>query len=57
VRGIQVVDSEVPLSEMFGYANALRSVSQGRANYSMQFKEYRETPASIQEAIVSERKK
>jgi elongation factor G len=48
-----VVDCEVPLAEMFGYATDLRSMTQGRATYSMQFEKYSETPASIAEAIIS----
>ena len=55
-KGTQVVDAEVPLSEMFGYATALRSMTQGRAGYSMEFSEYRETPKSVQEAVVSSKK-
>ncbi|MEM7096378.1 MAG: elongation factor G [Actinomycetota bacterium] len=52
-RGVnQVVKALVPLSEMFGYANDLRSRTQGRASYSMQFDSYQETPASVQEEIV-----
>ena len=52
-RGLnQIVNALVPLSEMFGYANDLRSRTQGRASYSMQFDSYQETPASVQEEIV-----
>ena len=47
-----VIDCEVPLAEMFGYATDLRSATQGRATYSMQFEKYSETPASIAEAII-----
>jgi len=47
----QVVDSEVPLGEMFGYATDLRSQTQGRATFSMQFNHYEEVPASIAESI------
>ncbi len=47
------VNCEVPLAEMFGYATDLRSMTQGRATYSMQFEKYSETPASIAEAIIS----
>lgn len=47
----KVVSAEVPLSEMFGYATDLRSMSQGRASYSMEFAKYSEAPASITEAI------
>ncbi len=50
-KGVQVIDSEVPLSEMFGYATTLRSMTQGRASYSMHFKEYREVPRAKQEEI------
>ncbi len=47
------IDCEVPLAEMFGYATDLRSATQGRATYSMQFEKYSETPASIAEAIIT----
>ncbi len=50
-KGIQVINAEVPLAQMFGYATTLRSLSQGRASYSMDFAEYREVPASVQEAV------
>lgn len=46
------IDCEVPLAEMFGYATDLRSATQGRATYSMQFKKYSEAPASVTEAII-----
>ncbi len=46
------VSCEVPLSEMFGYATDLRSTTQGRATYSMQFEKYNETPAQIAESII-----
>ena len=49
----QVIAASVPLSEMFGYATKLRSVSQGRAVYTMQFGHYAEVPKSIAEEIVS----
>jgi len=48
----KTVSCEVPLSEMFGYATDLRSATQGRATYSMQFEKYNETPANIAEAII-----
>jgi elongation factor G len=52
-RGLnKIVNALVPLSEMFGYANDLRSRTQGRASYSMFFDSYKETPASVQEEIV-----
>ncbi len=47
------IECEIPLAEMFGYATDLRSATQGRATYSMQFEKYSETPASIAEAIIS----
>jgi len=52
----QVVKANVPLSEMFGYATSLRSNTQGRGTYSMQFSHYTETPKSIAEEIVKSRK-
>ncbi|MBK1708622.1 elongation factor G [Marichromatium gracile] len=47
----KVIRAEVPLSEMFGYATDLRSATQGRATYSMEFSKYNEVPASIAEAV------
>ncbi|MEX1112210.1 MAG: elongation factor G [Candidatus Andersenbacteria bacterium] len=52
--GIKVVDAFVPLADMFGYATQLRSMSQGRANYSMEFDHYQAVPKNIQEALVGE---
>jgi len=49
----QIVRAHVPLSEMFGYSTDLRSRTQGRATYSMQFDSYQQTPASVQEEIVA----
>jgi len=51
--GIQIIRTLVPLSEMFGYATDLRSLSQGRAVYSMHFKSYQEAPKNIAQQIVS----
>ncbi|MBU1723367.1 MAG: elongation factor G [Gammaproteobacteria bacterium] len=51
-NGSMVVRAEVPLGEMFGYATDLRSATQGRASYSMEFARYAEAPASITQAIV-----
>ena len=48
----KVVASEVPLSEMFGYATDLRSATQGRATYSMEFNKYKEVPANLADAII-----
>jgi len=50
VKGIRV---EVPLSEMFGYATAMRSMSQGRATYSMEFAKYAETPRNVADGIIA----
>ena len=50
--GIKVLKAEVPLAEMFGYSTTLRSLSQGRATYSMEFKKYQEAPANIAEAVI-----
>jgi len=49
----QIVKAHVPLSEMFGYATELRSRTQGRATYTMQFDTYRQTPVKVQEEIVA----
>ena len=51
--GIQVIAAEVPLAEMFGYATALRSLTQGRGSYTMQLSHYEAVPESIQSEIVS----
>jgi elongation factor G len=51
--GAQVIRAKVPLSEMFGYSTDLRSRTQGRAVYSMQFKAYEKVPKSVAEAIIS----
>ncbi len=53
---IQVVRVDVPLSEMFGYVKSLRSLTQGRANYSMEFAHYREVPTSVAEDLISSAK-
>ena len=52
----RVVLCEVPLAEMFGYSTALRSASQGRASYSMEFSKYMEAPNNVAEAVISKRK-
>jgi len=51
--GAKVIDAEVPLSEMFGYATHVRSMSQGRANYTMQFEHYEEVPNNITKEIIA----
>jgi len=48
----KVIRAEVPLAEMFGYATALRSATQGRATYSMEFEKYNEAPANIVDAVI-----
>jgi elongation factor G len=53
--GGKVVKAEVPLAEMFGYSTALRSATQGRATYTMEFKHYSEAPKSVAEAIMSKK--
>ena len=57
VGGGKAIKAEVPLSEMFGYSTTLRSMSQGRATYSMEFKHYAEAPRNVAEAIVASRSK
>jgi len=47
VGGVKVLKAEVPLSEMFGYSTSLRSLSQGRATYTMEFKKYQEAPSNV----------
>jgi elongation factor G len=54
--GVQVVDAQVPAAEMFGYATDLRSKTQGRATYTMQFAHYAQVPNSIAETIVTKAK-
>lgn len=53
----KIIRAEVPLSEMFGYATDLRSMSQGRATYSMEFSKYSEVPANVAEQIIDKSKK
>ena len=57
VGGGKAIRAEVPLSEMFGYATTLRSLTQGRATYTMEFKHYAEAPKNVAEAIISARGK
>ena len=56
VAGAQIVTSYVPLAEMFGYATSLRSNTQGRAQYSMQFDHYEQVPKSVQEEVLGDKK-
>jgi elongation factor G len=53
--GGKAIRAEVPLSEMFGYATTVRSLSQGRASYSMEFKHYAEAPRNVAEAIMNKK--
>ena len=57
VGGGKAIKAEVPLSEMFGYSTTLRSMTQGRATYTMEFKHYAEAPRNVAEAIVAARAK
>jgi elongation factor G len=57
VGGGKAIKAEVPLSEMFGYSTTLRSMSQGRATYTMEFKHYAEAPRNVAETIVASRAK
>ena len=55
VAGIKIVRAKVPLSEMFGYATAVRSATQGRASYSMEFYKYAEAPNNVAKTIIDSR--
>lgn len=55
--GGKLVRAEVPLAEMFGYSTSLRSATQGRATYTMEFKQYAETPANVSEGVISAKTK
>ncbi|MBW5813171.1 elongation factor G [Yersinia kristensenii] len=55
VGGGKIIRAEVPLSEMFGYSTVLRSMSQGRATYTMEFKHYAEAPRNVADAIIAAR--
>jgi elongation factor G len=55
VAGIKAIKAEVPLAEMFGYATDLRSMSQGRATYTMEFKHYAEAPKNVAEAVIAKK--
>ncbi|ALS59458.1 MULTISPECIES: elongation factor G [Pandoraea] len=57
VGGGKIVRAEVPLSEMFGYSTSLRSATQGRATYTMEFKHYAEAPKNVSEGIISAKSK
>jgi len=55
VPGLKVIRAEVPLAEMFGYSTTLRSATQGRATYTMEFKHYSEAPKNVAEAIINKK--
>lgn len=55
IPGGKIIRAEVPLAEMFGYSTTLRSLSQGRATYTMEFKHYAEAPKAVADAIVAQR--
>jgi elongation factor G len=55
VAGGKVIKAEVPLAAMFGYSTALRSATQGRATYSMEFKHYAEAPKNVADAVISKK--
>ena len=55
VGGVKAIKAEVPLAEMFGYSTDLRSMSQGRATYSMEFKHYTEAPKNVAEAVIAKK--
>jgi len=55
VGGVKAIKAEVPLAEMFGYATDLRSMSQGRATYTMEFKHYAEAPKNVAEAVIAKK--
>ena len=50
-----MIKAEVPLAEMFGYSTTLRSLSQGRATYTMEFKHYTEAPKNVAEAVINKK--
>jgi elongation factor G len=55
--GVKVVDASVPLAEMFGYATQLRSMTEGRASYTMEFSHYAEVPNNVTKEIIEGKKK
>jgi elongation factor G len=55
VTGVKAIKAEVPLAEMFGYSTSLRSATQGRATYTMEFKHYSEAPRNVAEAIINKK--
>jgi len=57
LAGGKTIKAEVPLGEMFGYSTTVRSLTQGRATYTMEFKHYAEAPKSVSEAVISAKTK
>ncbi len=57
IGGGKIIKAEVPLAEMFGYSTSLRSATQGRATYTMEFKHYSEAPKNVADAVISARAK
>src|SRR5687767_9782653 len=55
VAGTMVIKAQVPLAEMFGYSTTMRSLSQGRATYTMEFKHYAEAPKNVAESIINQK--
>ena len=55
VPGLKVIKAEVPLAQMFGYSTSLRSATQGRATYTMEFKHYTEAPKNVAEAVMNKK--
>ena len=55
--GLKVIDAKVPLSEMFGYTTSLRSLTEGRGTFTMEFNHYEEVPANIVQEIIEGRKR
>jgi len=56
-KGSQKLNGQVPLMQMFGYASTLRTLSSGRANYSMEFLKYNPLPAGLAEQVIEDRRK
>jgi elongation factor G len=55
IGGGKVIRAEVPLAEMFGYSTTLRSLTQGRATYTMEFRHYVEAPKNVADAVAAAR--
>ena len=56
-ESIRIIDAHIPLAEMFGYSTTLRSMTQGRGSFTMEFHRYEEVPKSVAEEIIEGRKK